>query len=152
LLASAAHNGGVPTTSLSGRAVTPEGVTTEGFERESLSSVTGRAVIVALVILALVLSLALPVREYLQQRDRIADLTTRTVATQSSIDSLTAMRGRWQDPAFIAAQGRSRLHMAFPGEMPFVVIRPDKSAAGAGAADSSPWYSRLWRTVTRSDG
>ena len=124
----------------------------DGFERESLSSVTGRAVIVALVLLALVLSLALPVREYLQQRGRIADLTARTVATQSSIDSLTALRGRWQDPAFIAAQARSRLHMAFPGEIPFVVTGPDKAEAGANAADSFPWYSRLWRTITRSDG
>ncbi len=127
-------------------------MTPEGFERESLSSVTGRAVIVALVLLALVLSLALPVREYLQQRGRIADLTTSTVVTQARIDSLSALRGRWQDPAFISAQARSRLHMAFPGEIPFVVIRPDKAAAGAGAADSAPWYSRLWRIVTRSDG
>ena len=94
---------------------------------------------------ALVLSLALPLREYLAQRGRIEELRTRGDATQARIDELAAAQRRWSDPAYVTAQARQRLHFVMPGEVGYVVLGPEEAPAPgtpAPARRSGPGTAR----------
>lgn len=137
-----AHNGGVTTTSPSPRA-------RPSHDDEQPASLTGRALILGLVLVALALSLVLPLREFVQQRSQMAELTARSAAAEKSIAELSVARDRWADPAYLVAQARSRLHLVLPGETAFLVTDPEPAAAPVVVPPSPPWYQRVWAWVTR---
>jgi len=118
------------------------------------ASLAGRAAILVVVLVALLVSLALPVRELITQRARAAELSEHNASVQAQVDALNAAKVRWQDPAYIAAQARERLHYVNPGDTAYVVVEPDPQAPQAAVTSSGsaqPWYVKLWHTVTRSD-
>jgi len=108
-----------------------------------------------LVILALLI--APYVRPYLAQRSQLADGRQELVRLQKQVDELSAQRARWDDPAYVKAQARSRLHMVMPGEVGYVNLEPGRGAAtrtdprSAAAAvpprSGEAWYGTLWRSV-----
>ena len=112
-----------------------------------------------LVILALLI--APYVRPYLAQRSQLADGRQELVRLQREVDALQAERDRWNDPAYVKAQARSRLHMVLPGEVGYVNLEPRSRAAAkadprSAAAAVPPrtdeaWYGTLWQSV-RSAG
>lgn len=111
---------------------------------------TGRAVTLVVVLVALGLTLALPVREWVVQRAAIADLEAQVAASQQRVADLQVAQQRWQDPAFVAAQARERLHFVRPGEIGYVVLGADDKplvAGGAVPAAEDPWWSTLWESV-----
>lgn len=117
---------------------------------------TGRAVIVVCVLAALGVTLAVPVRELLSQQSEIAALSDEVAATEERVDDLQAAVADWQDPAFVAAQARSRLHFVFPGEVGYVVLgaddRPlDPLADDEEAGSTDAWFERAWQSVTSAD-
>ena len=60
----------------------------------------------------------------------------------------------WQDPAFVVAQARSRLHFVFPGEVGYVVLGEDDRPITPEVeqqSDASPWYARLWDSTLQAD-
>jgi cell division protein FtsB len=111
--------------------------------------------VLALVVCGLMLTLAYPVRELVDQRSRIADLREEAAAKEASVTKLEAQLERWKDPAYVKAQGRERLHYAMPGETQYVVLEPDEAPAPGGAPRATaspvgaprPWYSDLWSSV-----
>lgn len=107
----------------------------------------------ALLCLGLLASAALPLREYLAQRQDIAALEEQQSATRDRIAALEAERERLQDPAYVAAEARRRLHFVLPGETAYVVLAPQESAAPATPARSrqAPWYSQVWGSVEQAD-
>lgn len=110
----------------------------------------------ALVICGLLVSAALPLREYLDQRGRIADLEQAQAAAQARVDALEEEKSRLQDPAYVAAQARRRLHFVLPGETAYVILPPEETAAeqveGVGpAGPDAPWYSQVWGSVSAAD-
>ena len=118
------------------------------------ASLAGRAVILLVVLVALLVSLALPVRELITQRARVAELSAHNATVQAQVDQLNTAKDRWQDPAYIAAQARERLHYVMPGDTAYVVVEPDPQAPKAPTAAevaTESWYSKLWHTITRSD-
>jgi len=121
------------------------------------ASLTSRAAILALVLAALVMSLAFPVRQFVQQRAQLAELEAQVAAQRASVATLQAQRNRWQDPAFVEAQARARLHFVFPGETGYVVLSPTDVAQARhpqlreSALPQTPWYDALWRSVQTAD-
>jgi hypothetical protein len=108
-----------------------------------------------LVILALLI--APYVRPYLAQRSQLAEGRQELVRLQSEVDALRAERDRWNDPDYVKAQARSRLHMVLPGEVGYVNLQPSHGAAArtdprSAAAAVPPrsgeaWYGTLWQSV-----
>jgi cell division protein FtsL len=119
----------------------------------SPTRLTGRAALLAVVICAIALSLAYPVREYLAQRRQIDQLVSSQQALSAQVKSLQAEHQRLQDPAYIEQQARDQLHMCLPAEKCYVIVGnsppPDSTPQQAPAA--APWYSRLWGSVKRAD-
>ncbi|WP_018502117.1 FtsB family cell division protein [Parafrankia discariae] len=113
------------------------------------TALTTRATLLAVVICVLVLTLAYPLRLYLQQQAKISELTRANAQRQTRVDDLRAEVARYDDPAWVADEARRRLHFILPGEKSYLMptapqptARPGADAAG-GAGDRS-WYGRLW--------
>jgi len=108
--------------------------------------------VLVLVIGALVVSAALPLREFLAQRGEIGEMRAQQAATRERVAELRAEKARLADPAYVAAEARRRLHYVLPGETAYVVLQ----AGPAPASDSpvradAPWYSQLWGSVQAAD-
>jgi hypothetical protein len=116
--------------------------------------------VLGLVVCALVVSAALPLREYLTQRGQIDAARAKQAAAKARVTALDTQLRQWQDPAYIKAQARTRLHFVLPGEFPYVVITPSPAVMPAGKAaltsatapgPEAPWYSQVWGSVKAAD-
>jgi len=113
------------------------------------TTLTTRATLLAAVICVLVLTLAYPLRLYLQQQAQVTALTKQNAAAQARVDALRTEVGRYGDDAWVEDEARRRLHYVMPGDQTYVqpaAPSPSPAAAG-GRAHSSPddaWYSQLW--------
>jgi cell division protein FtsB len=112
-------------------------------------SSTRRAAVLALVVCALALTVVVPLRNYVAQRQELAAVSAQQRALAAEVDELTRQRERLADPAEIAAQARSRLGYVRPGEVPYVVQFPStgRDPGADPASDGLPWYRQLWREV-----
>jgi cell division protein FtsB len=112
-------------------------------------SSTKRAAVLALVVCALALTVAVPLRNYVAQRQELAAVSEQQRVLAAEVASLQRERARLADPAEIEAQARSRLGYVMPGEVPYVVqlpVAPGPDPA-TGAAAGVPWYRVLWHEV-----
>jgi cell division protein FtsB len=130
----------------------PRGVVAVTSDLLGLSSAK-RAAVLAMVVCAVALTVAVPLRNYVSQRQELAAVTEQQRTLAAEVDRLTAERARLSDPAEAAAQARTRLGYVEPGEVPYVVQLP-----GAGAPPPPPqvgsgltWYQALWRDVSGED-
>ena len=117
-------------------------------------TLTGRAAILVLVLAALVVTLAIPLRAWMSQQAEIAALEADVAQSRERVESLRAELEDWEDPAFVIAQARSRLHFVFPGEVGYVVLGEDDRPIVPDeerVADQAPWYSRLWDSTLQAD-
>src|ERR1700758_4305927 len=71
---------------------------------------TSRAAVLAVVLCAIALSLAYPVREYIAQRRQIDQWQAQSAQTAAQLARLQAEAARLNDPAYIEQQARDRLH------------------------------------------
>jgi cell division protein FtsB len=116
------------------------------------SLLTPRAAVLALVAAGLVASAALPMREYVNQRSDIAALESAQAAQRERVAELEAEKQRLQDPAYVAAEARRRLHFVLPGETAYVVLAPEPGAVEEEAkGPEAPWYSQVWGSVEEAD-
>jgi cell division protein FtsL len=112
---------------------------------------TGRAALLAVVICAIALSLAYPVREYLAQRQQIDQLQAQRQATLAQVAALQQEKAALGRTAYIEQRAEDVLHMCFPDEQCYEVYTgssptvspPRKPATG-------PWYAELWQSVQRA--
>ena len=113
------------------------------------SRLARQVAILGLVLCAVALSVAFPVRIYLEQRTELAVASHQSLEQQR--DELQARKNALQDAAYVAAEARRRLQYVTPGETVFVVHAPDLGAdapSGAAApASDQPWYGSLWDTL-----
>ncbi|MBO0776416.1 MAG: septum formation initiator family protein [Actinobacteria bacterium] len=113
---------------------------------------TSRAAVLAVVICAVALSLAYPVREYIAQVRQIDQLQAHQAETLSELHKLQAEQRRLGDPAYVEQLARDRLHMCMPSQTCYVIIGDRTRGHGqAGAAAGTPWYDRLWGSVRQAD-
>ena len=117
-------------------------------------ALTGRAVLLLVVLAALAVTLAIPVRAWLSQQAEIAALQGDIAASQDRIADLQQQVEDWNDPAFVIAQARSRLHFVFPGEVGYVVLGSDDRPMSTDPQPqdiAAPWYASLWESTRQAD-
>jgi cell division protein FtsL len=114
---------------------------------------TGRVAVLAVVICAIALSLAYPVREYVAQRRQIDQLVAEQQATLAQVKSLQAEQVRLSSRSYIEQLARQDLDMCFPGTQCYVIEGGPSPAGGTGTERSgpAPWYDKLWRSVQQAD-
>lgn len=117
--------------------------------------VSRRAAILALVLSALALAYAYPLRTYVEQRIEINRLEAEQATQSERIEDLEAERLKWDDPEYVKAQIRSSLLLVPPGEDLVIVIDEDdpKHTGGADdeAAEEQAWYDELADTFEDAD-
>ncbi len=114
---------------------------------------TGRAALLAVVICAIALSLAYPVREYIAQRQQIDQLLALQQTNAAQVQALEQENGRLTQTWYVEQQAEDELHMCFPQEQCYQVV-PGQSApktASKPQVPADPWYARLWQSVQRAD-
>ncbi|CAL9637791.1 hypothetical protein SUDANB95_06232 [Actinosynnema sp. ALI-1.44] len=115
---------------------------------------TRRAALLAMVVCALALSIAVPLRTYLAQREELREVTASQETLRAEVDRLEQRKHELADPAHLEAEARRRLHYVRPGETPYVVQLPgdaerkleEERPKTAPAADKA-WYEQLWDSV-----
>jgi cell division protein FtsB len=114
---------------------------------------TSRAAVLVVVVCAIALSLAYPVREYIAQLRQIDQLQVQQAQIDAKLSQLRATRDELASPAYIERQARDRLHMCLPAQTCYVIISGSKPSAKATAAHKvvTPWYARLWSSVHQAD-
>jgi len=114
---------------------------------------TGRAAVLAVVICAIALSLAYPVREYVTQRRQIDSLAAQQQRLLAQVKSLEAQQARLSNPSYIEQLARQELDMCFPGTQCYIVEggQPVISTTHPPRPGPAPWYDKLWRSVQQAD-
>jgi cell division protein FtsB len=116
---------------------------------------TGRAAVLAIVLCAIALTLAYPVREYIADRRQLDQLAASNARLARQVDHLRAEARSLASPTIIEQEARDDLHMCFPAQTCYEVIpvaAKAKAGTNSGARPAgSPWYGRLWASVQKAD-
>ncbi|GAA1816222.1 septum formation initiator family protein [Planosporangium flavigriseum] len=122
---------------------------------------TGRAAVLCMLLIGLLLAYAYPVRVYLSQQNEIDQLERSQAAQRTRISDLSGRLEKWKDDEYVKAQARGRLLFTMPGDQPLLVIdktqpQPKAGNVGAvqtpdGAGNSGPWYGQLWSSIQAAD-
>jgi cell division protein FtsB len=125
------------------------------------SSITTRAIALAVVFLILTISYATSLRIYFAQSREIAETRAAIATRQQRIAELQGELAQWNDVEYVKTQARDRLGWVVPGEIGFRVVGPDGKPLGGGAEIESgtkpietsddAWWSRLWGSVEAAD-
>jgi cell division protein FtsB len=114
---------------------------------------SSRAAIVGLLVLAMLLAYAYPVRVYLNQQAEIAAIEAAQAAQRKHIAELMVERAKWDDDEYVKAQARKRLHFVLPGEKVYVIVDDPAGAAADAGHDQPPlptgqWYEQVWDSLS----
>ena len=123
---------------------------------------TGRALVMAAVVVLLGLSYASSLRIYLDQQHQLALADQQIAERTKRIADLQAELERWNDPSFIRAQARDRLGWVMPGEIGYRVVDENGDPIGPGvtlegeqqlpAGEHEPmWWDRMWGSIQTAD-
>jgi cell division protein FtsL len=114
---------------------------------------TSRAAVLAVVICAIVLSLAYPVHEYMAQRQQIGALIAQRQSMLAQVKTLQAEQARLSSPSYIEQLARQELDMCFPGTQCYVIEGSQSLVNGTSPQPPgpAPWYAKLWRSVEQAD-
>jgi cell division protein FtsB len=125
------------------------------------SSLTARAIALAVVLLILTISYATSLRIYFAQDHEIASTNAEITERQQRIRELQGELASWGDEAYVRTQARERLGWVVPGEIGYTVVGADGKPLGGGAkitAETAPdesaqdaWWSKLWGSVQAAD-
>lgn len=112
-----------------------------------------RAAVIALVVVFLALTLAVPVRTYLSQRSEFNELQQENAELQRQVADYEHKVVEQNDPAYIEAKARERLQMVKRGERQVIVIAPNKEQQEAAERaererEANPWYQNIWDAVS----
>jgi cell division protein FtsB len=115
---------------------------------------TSRAAVLVVVVCAIALSLAYPVREYIAQLRQIDQLQAEQSQLAARLKQLRAEHRDLSSKAYVEQQARYRLHMCLPTQTCYVIISGNTHRAKSAAThvDVTPWYERLWTSVRQADG
>jgi cell division protein FtsB len=120
---------------------------------------TGRAVLLAALVLLLALTLAGPVRQYLAGRAELVQLAAEGRELDERAAELRRQLERQTDPAYAERQARERLTYVLPGDRLVVVVDGTTVEGDAGtlpppATSTEPvsWYAGLLESLSVADG
>jgi cell division protein FtsB len=142
-----------------GRRPRPRGTAAPAPRDESgRTRATGRAAVLALVLLALVISYASSLRAWIDQRQEIAAAEAEIAAAEQRVAELEQTKQRWHDDAYLRKMARERFGWVLPGEVGYRVLDEDGEAVGDtpqldsptdddASPDEPEWYDRVWGSV-----
>jgi cell division protein FtsB len=112
----------------------------------------GKAIILAMVVCALALTLSVPMRTYFSQRSEATELAQERRELEADLARLRDRRAQQQDPAFIRSEAKDRLRLVMPGETPYIVQvpgieAPPRPSGPTQSKSPDPWYTDLWHTI-----
>ena len=120
---------------------------------------SGRTFSLVAVFFIFALVLAPPIQHYFTQRAQINALRAQVDSDRAALESARLELMRWQDPEYVKAQARERLHFVMPGERQYIVTGTptgDGEVATNKVADQleegSPWYTRMIASITQVTG
>ena len=122
-------------------------------------NMTGRAALFAIVLIALAVTLAYPLREYLGQRGQLNALREQASHQQAVLAALSRQHEALVDPARTRAEARIRLQMIEPGATDTLPLtaRPSPTTPPNTLVDPltgdrtvQPWYRTLWESVQKA--
>jgi cell division protein FtsB len=113
--------------------------------------VSGRAAALGLLLLALTLAYAYPLRVYLAQQAQISQLEASQRTQREHIQQLADQVARWNDEEYVVAQARARLQLVRAGERVYVVGVEPTTTGDSGEATNPAWYQQLWSSVQTAD-
>ncbi|WP_084264993.1 FtsB family cell division protein [Actinomadura macra] len=123
--------------------------------RRGNPALTSRAAILAVVVCAIALSLAYPVREYIAQRKEIADLQHKEGVARGQVDELAQRKRQLGDKSYIEREATRRLHYCRPDVKCYIVLdgggNEGQQTRKGGTPSRPPWYETLWRSVEAAD-
>ena len=109
------------------------------------------------ILFLLALTIAPPVKHYFTQRAQISALKSQLAADNSALQKAREELMLWQDPEFVKAQARERLHFVLPGERQYIVINDSTTDTNNGTTkiasaltDGQPWYARLIASISET--
>ena len=113
---------------------------------------TSRAAVLAVVICAITLSLAYPVREYIAQHRQISELAAQQHSLIVQLGRLHHQDQQLNDPAYIEQLARDELHLCMPKQTCYVIIngKPAPGLIQPQVPAPSAWYDRLWQSVQQA--
>lgn len=128
-----------------------------GGERTFFGLSTARAVILAVVVCALALTLAMPLRTYFSQRAELDQVLADRQDLEQQVADLKEEKTQLNDPVRIAAEARTRLRWVLPGETPYTVqlpgdVGPTVEEVEAATESEGPWYRDLWESAVQPQG
>lgn len=111
--------------------------------------------VAVLVLAAVVVSVATPMRNYFEQRAALAETNATIERQEAEKQALTEDIAKYGSEAYLKEQARTRLGLVDPGETAYRLLDP---AIDSGAEyvpgektetpeATPPWYSRLWGAV-----
>ena len=116
---------------------------------------TGRAAILAVVVCAIAMSLAYPVREYISNRRDLSALHDEKAKVDAEARRIAEQSQAIKDPNNIKRRAKQELHYCGAGEKCYVVMdtprEQGQSAVKQQAAAQPPWYQTLWESVEAAD-
>jgi cell division protein FtsL len=90
------------------------------------SKFTPRAAILAVMLIAILLYMVVPLRQYIDQRSQLAQMERQTELLQRQNTQLQRQVQELHDPAFLERIARECLGMVRPGQIGFVVVPKDQ--------------------------
>jgi cell division protein FtsB len=116
-------------------------------------AVTGRALVLGMLVIVLLVLLASPLNRYFGSRGDVQKAAQKLRDDQAALLKLTVQQQQWSDPGFIQQQARTRLQFAMPGDTVYVVVRPGQKSdieTTSGTSTDVPattWNGKLWHSV-----
>ena len=117
---------------------------------------SGRTFSLVAVFFIFALVLAPPIQNYFTQRAQINALRAQVDSDRSALEEARLELIRWQDPDYVKAQARERLHFVMPGERQYIVTGTPNGGGEVTAnkvadqlEDGAPWYTRMIASITQ---
>jgi Septum formation initiator len=112
----------------------------------------------AIVLVALTASYAGTLRNWIDQRQQLSALRQENQQRTAEVADLQNQIKRWNDPAYVESQARSRFGWVMPGQVGYVVIddtgRPvtaQPSGKAKAGKDETPWWTQLKGSIDQAD-
>jgi cell division protein FtsB len=122
--------------------------------------ISGRWIAVATTLFVVAITLAPPLQRYFAQRAQINSLRAEIRDDSSDLAKAQQDLAKWNDPAYVASQARTRLHFVFPGERQYAVLGLTSEQGGSKAPAAPianqipsglPWYGRLLASISTTN-
>ena len=117
---------------------------------------SGRTFSLVAVFFIFALVLAPPIQNYFTQRAQINALRAQVDSDRSALEAARIELTRWQDPDYVKAQARERLHFVMPGERQYIVTGTPNGEGEVTTnkvadqlEDGAPWYTRMIASITQ---